>query len=104
MVSTPEAVDDLAGQLIVAGGPDAMIWTWRDSAGSFLRALDIEAVAAPLLVRQPLDTALPDAARFGAMVVTSMNALRVGRTREKQFHSTCSLFAVFSFQLVHDDR
>ncbi len=42
MVETPEAVDDLAGPLMMAGGPDAMIWTWRDSAGSFLRALDIE--------------------------------------------------------------
>lgn len=42
MVTSPEAVDELAGSLMVAGGPDAMIWTWRDSAGSFLRALDIE--------------------------------------------------------------
>ena len=42
MVAVPEAVDDLAGQVMEAGGPDAMIWTWRDSAGSFLRALDIE--------------------------------------------------------------
>ena len=42
MVEVPEAVDDLAEPLLMAGGPDALIWTWRDSAGSFLRALDIE--------------------------------------------------------------
>ena len=42
MVAAPEAVDDLAGPLMTAAGPEAMIWTWRDSAGSFLRALDIE--------------------------------------------------------------
>jgi lipoprotein-releasing system permease protein len=42
MLAAPEAVESLTFQLLQAGGDRAMIWTWRDSAGSFLRALDIE--------------------------------------------------------------
>ncbi len=42
MLTDPEAVDDMVYPLLRAGGERAMIWTWRDSAGSFLRALDIE--------------------------------------------------------------
>lgn len=42
MVAEPEKVDDLAGPLLAAAGPDGMLWTWRDSAGAFLRALDVE--------------------------------------------------------------
>ena len=42
MVEHPETVDDMAGPLLGAGGERALIWTWRDSAGSFLRALDLE--------------------------------------------------------------
>ena len=42
MLQSPEQVEDLTYQLLRAGGERAMIWTWRDSAGSFLRALDIE--------------------------------------------------------------
>lgn len=42
MVAEPEKVDALAGPLLQAAGPDGMLWTWRDSAGSFLRALDVE--------------------------------------------------------------
>lgn len=42
MVAEPEAVDALADPLLDAAGPNALLWTWRDSAGSFLRALDIE--------------------------------------------------------------
>ncbi len=42
MVTKPEAVDDLALDLMTAGGQYANVWTWRDSSGSFLRALDIE--------------------------------------------------------------
>ncbi|MES2667128.1 MAG: lipoprotein-releasing ABC transporter permease subunit [Pseudomonadota bacterium] len=42
MVADPEAVDVLADPLLDAAGPNALLWTWRDSAGSFLRALDIE--------------------------------------------------------------
>ena len=42
MVKDPEDIDAYAGPALAAGGPDALLWTWRDSAGSFLRALDIE--------------------------------------------------------------
>ncbi len=42
MVQNPDAVDDLTGDVQIAGGPDALIWTWRDASGSFLRALTIE--------------------------------------------------------------
>lgn len=41
-----------------------------------LAALDIEAVAAPLMTRQTLDTGLPSAEGFAAMAITSTNALR----------------------------
>lgn len=42
MVEKPDAVDSLAGPLMQAGGDTAILWTWRDSSGAFLRALDIE--------------------------------------------------------------
>ena len=42
MVQNPESVDGYTPALMQVGGPDALLWTWRDSAGSFLRALDIE--------------------------------------------------------------
>jgi lipoprotein-releasing system permease protein len=42
MVQNPEMVDGYTPALMQVGGPDALLWTWRDSAGSFLRALDIE--------------------------------------------------------------
>ena len=42
MVEHPEQVDDLTVPLLKAGGERAMLWSWRDSSGSFLRALDIE--------------------------------------------------------------
>ena len=42
MITEPEAVDTYTLQLLEAGGDKALIWTWRDSAGSFLRALDVE--------------------------------------------------------------
>jgi lipoprotein-releasing system permease protein len=42
MVAAPERVDDMAGPLLAAAGPEGMLWTWRDSAGAFLRALDVE--------------------------------------------------------------
>ncbi|SNX68900.1 lipoprotein-releasing system permease protein [Cereibacter ovatus] len=42
MVAAPERVDDLGPVLMAAAGAGAMVWTWRDSAGAFLRALDIE--------------------------------------------------------------
>ncbi|PRY95686.1 lipoprotein-releasing system permease protein [Hasllibacter halocynthiae] len=42
MVRDPEAVDETALRLLEAGGPRTLLWTWRDSAGAFLRALEIE--------------------------------------------------------------
>jgi len=42
MVETPEAIESYALPLINTAGPAALLWTWKDSAGSFLRALDIE--------------------------------------------------------------
>ncbi|MGQ0564184.1 MAG: lipoprotein-releasing ABC transporter permease subunit [Gemmobacter sp.] len=42
MVSDPEKIDDHAAAMLQVGGPDALLWSWRDSAGSFLRALDVE--------------------------------------------------------------
>ena len=42
MVKEPEAIDALTGPLLAVAGADAMLWTWRDSSGAFLRALDIE--------------------------------------------------------------
>lgn len=42
MVADPETVDAMADPILDAAGPSALVWTWRDSAGSFLRALDIE--------------------------------------------------------------
>ncbi|AWB47961.1 lipoprotein-releasing ABC transporter permease subunit [Gemmobacter aquarius] len=41
-VAHPETVEDIAMPIMVAAGEGALVWTWRDSAGSFLRALDIE--------------------------------------------------------------
>lgn len=42
MIETPDAVDDMVNPLIVAVGDRALAWTWKQSAGAFLRALDIE--------------------------------------------------------------
>ncbi|MFV2001419.1 MAG: lipoprotein-releasing ABC transporter permease subunit [Paracoccaceae bacterium] len=42
MVREPEKVDELSAQLLEAGGEFALVWTWRDRSGAFLRALDIE--------------------------------------------------------------
>ncbi|MCX7890587.1 MAG: lipoprotein-releasing ABC transporter permease subunit [Rhodobacteraceae bacterium] len=41
-VADPDRVDDLAPQLLAAGGPNTLLWTWRDASGAFLGALDIE--------------------------------------------------------------
>ncbi|TQS72327.1 lipoprotein-releasing ABC transporter permease subunit [Rhodobacteraceae bacterium] len=41
-VTDPENVDNWTPQLLEAGGKGSMLWSWRDSSGSFLRALDIE--------------------------------------------------------------
>ncbi|KPP81442.1 MAG: lipoprotein-releasing system permease protein [Rhodobacteraceae bacterium HLUCCO07] len=42
MVAEPEQVDALSAELLEAAGERALLWTWRDASGSFLRALDIE--------------------------------------------------------------
>ncbi|MDJ1008836.1 MAG: lipoprotein-releasing ABC transporter permease subunit [Paracoccaceae bacterium] len=42
MVAEPEEIDRLGPALLEAGGPRTLIWTWRDSSGAFLRALEVE--------------------------------------------------------------
>ena len=42
IVDDPQKVDEMAPALLAAGGDYALIWTWRDSAGAFLRALTVE--------------------------------------------------------------
>ncbi|MET4128841.1 lipoprotein-releasing ABC transporter permease subunit [Roseovarius sp. MBR-6] len=42
MVRDPERVDDMIPALLRAGGDRALVWTWQDSSGSFLRALEVE--------------------------------------------------------------
>ncbi len=41
-VVEPERVEALADPLLEAGGERALLWTWKDSAGGFLRALEVE--------------------------------------------------------------
>ena len=42
MVAEPERVNEMALDLIRAGGEKSIVWTWRDASGSFLRALEVE--------------------------------------------------------------
>ncbi len=42
MVTDPDDIEAFALSILNAAGPDALIWTWKESAGAFLRALDIE--------------------------------------------------------------
>ncbi len=42
MVQDPEAVNTYGDALMRAAGPDALLWTWKQSSGNFLRALTIE--------------------------------------------------------------
>jgi lipoprotein-releasing system permease protein len=42
MVTDPDRIEDIAVPILNAAGPEALLWTWKDSAGAFLRALDIE--------------------------------------------------------------
>jgi lipoprotein-releasing system permease protein len=42
MVTDPERVEELAPALIEAGGERTLLWTWKDSAGAYLRALEVE--------------------------------------------------------------
>lgn len=41
-VQDPEAIEKLAGDLILAAGPNALLWTWENANGGFLQALDME--------------------------------------------------------------
>jgi len=41
-VTEPENIDALTPALARAGGERALFWTWKDSAGGFLRALEVE--------------------------------------------------------------
>lgn len=60
----------LMKMLVTRPEPDAQSTLAR------LNALDIEALAVPLMVRQTLGTSLPPADGFAAMVLTSANAVR----------------------------
>tara|TARA_R110002051_G_scaffold104963_1_gene177801 strand:- start:17885 stop:19168 length:1284 start_codon:yes stop_codon:yes gene_type:complete len=42
MLDVPDDVDSIIPDLLAASGEGTFVWTWRDSAGSFLRALTIE--------------------------------------------------------------
>jgi len=42
ILDDPEQVEQAERDLLVAAGDGALIWTWRDSSGAFLRALEME--------------------------------------------------------------
>ncbi|MDA7423884.1 lipoprotein-releasing ABC transporter permease subunit [Thalassococcus lentus] len=42
IITEPEAVQKFETAIAQAAGAGALIWTWRDASGGFLRALDIE--------------------------------------------------------------
>jgi lipoprotein-releasing system permease protein len=42
MVAAPDAVEEMTLALLRAGGDRAILWSWKDASGGFLRALDIE--------------------------------------------------------------
>lgn len=42
MIESPDRVEEVADDLLRAGGPRTLLWTWRDANHSFLSALDIE--------------------------------------------------------------
>jgi lipoprotein-releasing system permease protein len=42
IVEDPDAIDSIVPALVTAGGDRALVFTWRDTAGAFLRALTIE--------------------------------------------------------------
>jgi lipoprotein-releasing system permease protein len=41
-VAEPEVIETYAPALLQAAGPVALVWTWKDSSGAFLRALTVE--------------------------------------------------------------
>ena len=42
MVETPDAIEGYGPAIMETAGPSSQLWTWKDSSGAFLRALDIE--------------------------------------------------------------
>ena len=42
MVSNPDRVENMTLPIVQAAGPRALVWTWQDASGGFLRALEIE--------------------------------------------------------------
>jgi lipoprotein-releasing system permease protein len=42
MLADPERVDDWTGPLLQAAGQGALLWSWQDASGGFLRALEVE--------------------------------------------------------------
>ena len=42
MVANPDRIEAMVDPVLAAAGDGAWVWTWRDSAGSFLRALEVE--------------------------------------------------------------
>ncbi len=42
MVADPENIDAILPDIVATAGQGAWLWTWRDSAGAFLRALAVE--------------------------------------------------------------
>ncbi len=42
MVAEPERIHSYSARIIAAAGPGALLWTWKDSSGAFLRALQME--------------------------------------------------------------
>ncbi|WP_324755272.1 lipoprotein-releasing ABC transporter permease subunit [Roseovarius sp. Pro17] len=42
MVTDPEHLDNLVMPLMEAAGDGALLWTWKDQSGGFLRALEVE--------------------------------------------------------------
>jgi lipoprotein-releasing system permease protein len=42
MVADPDRVDKVTLPIVRAGGERALVWTWQDASGGFLRALEIE--------------------------------------------------------------
>ena len=42
MIADPDRVEDHRDAILAAAGPNALDWSWRDSAGAYLRALTVE--------------------------------------------------------------
>ncbi|MGR3714215.1 MAG: lipoprotein-releasing ABC transporter permease subunit [Shimia sp.] len=42
MIAQPEHVEKMMVPLMQAGGDRALVWTWKDASGGFLRALEVE--------------------------------------------------------------